>query len=265
MNLANSRRWALCIAACACQVAGYCAENQASPDIATNAMTPSFSARSTGVNGTDIRASLRVPAEDFGRDYVDLEHGDRLVATRIEPETLEATEKVMFEHGGNAYGVGFRHEAQDTEIRIAFDRPSTGGSSAPDSTVTLPPPLVLDWVEDPAAMTAAPDPFSRTSATPYFVVWDPFDVPDFEPGDELRYIVSGRCIEPLLGVIDWENGEDALQLTGVLSDPAPPNDGKSCPIHVVFMLRRMGTVDPAFNGGTFLAEQIRSIHLPSTP
>jgi len=250
---------------CASQIGGYCADNRSSPNLATGVMTPTFTARAVGTSGTDVRAFLEVPAEDFGEDWVDFEDGDRLVATRIDPETGEETDKVLFEHGGNHYGVGFPHEAKDTEIVIAFDRRATGRTSAPDSSVTLPTPFELDWVDDPVAMSDAPEPFSRSSATPYYVVWDPFDAPDFVPGDVLTYQVSGRCVLLEQGTIDWQGGEDALELTNLLDDAGPPNDGTDCPIRVELTLRRAGTVDPAYAGGSFVAEQVRVMNLRSTP
>jgi len=249
-----------------------CGDNgggESSPDIETTSMTASFSARSVGSSGTDVRAGLSIPGDGLFIDEVNLNGGDRLIAKRIHPISLEERAKVMFEHdeffGCCDYGVGFPSDDKDTIFEIALDRSASGQVSAPDSSVTLPTPFELDWVEDPVAMTAAPEPFSRSSSTPYFVIWDPFDAPDFEPGDALDYEVSGSCIETLRGEIDWQGGEDVLQLTDVLEDLDPPDDGKSCTIRVELTLSRTGTIDPAYAGGSFVGEQVRVLELRSTP
>ena len=88
---------------------------------------------------------------------------------------------------------------------------------------------------------------------------------DFEPGDELRAEVTGTCIRTYRDFIDWQSGEDVLQLTGVLQDAAPPNDAMGCPIEVELTLSRRGSTDPAFEGGTFFGEQVRVLTLMSTP
>ena len=164
-----------------------------------------------------------------------------------------------------AYTGTFNTQQKDDAIEVVFDRSATGQSSASGSILTMPTPFELDWVEDPVSMSAAPKTFSRSSATPYFVVWDPFEAPDFEPGDVLSYNVFGNCVLPATGVIDWPGGEDALQLTGVLLDQASPRDGLNCRLHVVFTLGRTGVLDPAFASGSFVGKQIRELHLESTP
>ncbi len=218
---------------------------------------------------TAVDATLRLTGPN-SLNFVDLRAGDALRATLIDPNTLAEDEQTMvrpFGIGNEAvpYSIAFAKGEKDTGIEVAFDRTGSGRISAINSFVTLPVPFMLDWVDDPGAMTAAPNPFSRSSAAPYYVVWDPFDAPDFDPGDELRYAITGTCIQPLEGTIDWQSGEYALQLTGVLQDPAPPNDGLSCQLRLTFSLRRAGVVDPAFAGGSFIGEQLRFMTLQSTP
>lgn len=257
---------ALVIATCACGDNG---GGASSTDIETAMMAARFSARSVGTSGTDIRADLSIPGDGLFDDEVNLNGGDRLIAMRIDPTSQEERSKVMFEHdeffGCCGYGVGFPGDDKDTVFEIALDRSATGQLSAHDSSVSLPTPFELDWVDDPVAMTSAPEPFSRSSLTPYFVTWDPFDAPDFVPGDALDYEVSGSCIETLRGGLDWQGGEDVLQLTDVLEDRDPPDDGKSCTIRVELTLSRTGTIDPAFADGSFVAEQVRVLKLRSTP
>jgi hypothetical protein len=131
--------------------------------------------------------------------------------------------------------------------------------------VTLPSPFALDWVSDPDTLAPAPKTFSRSAASPVFIVWDPFGAPDFEPGDTLHFAVTGQCIETYSGTIDWQAGEDVLELTGVLEDAAPPRDGRICPTRVEITLRRQGVIDAAYAGGAFVGEQVRTLRLISTP
>jgi hypothetical protein len=163
------------------------------------------------------------------------------------------------------YFADFPTREPDSTYEIRFDRTATGRTSAGPSSVTLPVPFEIQWVSDPVAMTSAPKSFSRSSATPYFVVWDPFGAPDFVPGDTLRYEVSGSCIQTLTGMIDWSAGEDSLQLTNVLVDAPPPRDEKVCPLRVELTLSRDGTIDASYLDGTFVGEQVRFLELHSTP
>jgi hypothetical protein len=270
MNRMRAGRLAMAVgmatATCACLDGG---GGESSTEVRTAWMTVSFSARSKGTSGTDIRADFSAPSEGLFYAGVNLNGGDRLIAKRIRPVSLEERTRGMFEHDQFffccTYGVGFPGDDKDTVFEIALDRSATEEVSANDSSVSLPAPFELDWVVDPVAMTEAPEPFSRSSPTPYFVTWDPFDAPDFEPGDALRYEVTGSCIKTLQGVLDWQGGEDVLQLTEVLEDRDPPDDGKSCTIRVELTLSRTGTIDPAFAGGSFVGEQVRVLKLKSTP
>ena len=236
-----------------------------SANVATGSISADITARAIGNGRTHIRVILE---EGNGPNDIDLNGGDRLFAKHIHPTTLKEQTKVLIEQENRdsfAYTGTFNTQEKDDAIEVAFDRSATGQSSADGSSLTMPTPFELDWVEDPVSMSAAPKTFSRSSATPYFVVWDPFGAPDFEPGDVLSFEVFGNCVLPYTGVIDWPGGEDALQLTGVLLDQAPPGDGRNCLLHVLITLSRTGVLDPAFWGGSFVGKQIRELHLESTP
>ncbi len=196
--------------------------------------------------------------------------GDKLIATAIEPIGLDEKEKRLVERDAGLednrfYAAPIGGIEKDEAFELVFDRSATGQTSAGVSTRSLPSPFELDWVSDPVAGTPAPRPFSRSSATPCFLVWDPFDAPDFEAGDQLAFSVTGSCVATFSGMIDWPGGEDALQLTQVLEDRDPPRDGESCRLRVELTLRRTGAVAAEFEGGTFRGEQVRVLHLPSRP
>jgi hypothetical protein len=110
-----------------------------------------------------------------------------------------ATGRIVATITASAEGTGL---TKDTGFEIGFDRNASGHVSADDSSVTLPTLFVLDGVADPVAMTSAPNPFSRSSSTLHFVIWDPFSAPDLEPGDPLHYEVTESCIEAFTGTID---------------------------------------------------------------
>ena len=266
---AGINRLAMAITACVvlCGSEDSCDGNHSvhSTNVATGSMSADITARAIGNGRTHVRVKLE---SGNGQSDVDLSGGDRLVAKHIDPTTLREQTKDLVEQenlDAFAYTGTFNNQEKDYAIEVAFDRSATGRASANGSVLAMPTPFELDWVEDPVSMSAAPKSFSRSSATPYFVTWDPFDALDFEPGDVLSYDVFGNCIQPFSGAIDWPGGGDALQLTGVLQDQAPPRDGLSCRLHAVISLRRTGVIDPAFASGSFVGKQVRELHLESTP
>jgi len=256
----------IALAAIAC-LAGVACSGTNSDSVDTKKIFAELTASAAITGRTEVSAALRISGPILS-NQVRLVEGDLLRATRIDPITLTEDDQVMTRSRGAvtiSYSTVFSSGEKDTGFEVALDRSQSGRVSAIDSRVTLPAPFVLDWVDDPVAMTPAPNPFSRRSSTPYFVIWDPFDAPDFDPGDELHYEVTGSCIQALEGSIDWESGEDVLQLTGVLQDQPPPNDGLSCLLELKFSLRRAGVLDPAFAGGSMVGEQVRYLVLQSPP
>lgn len=260
-------RSAFSMVALGCVALVACNSSSDSRDVDTSDIYAQYIARAEGDGRTVVLATLRT-GRPTSLNFVGLYGGDRLIATEVDPVTMARLDLPMvgFERSGKiSYIQVFVHEDKNLGVEIEFDRDTTGGTSAPSSSVTLPSRFALDWVEDPVTMAAAPIAFSRSSATPYYVVWDPFDAPDFEPGDELSYEVTGSCIQRFTGPLDWEAGVDLLQLTGVLVDRPAPNDGLGCTILVTITLSRTGSVDPLFAGGSFVGEQVRSLVLFANP
>lgn len=244
-----------------------CDSDRESSTIETSEMTARFVARANASGVTKIVAELLV-SDGLVQENVNLDGGDRLIASRIEPGAIDASDRVMVERVDGfetEYGANFQSGERDTVIGIDFDRSASGQLDATGSSVTLPTPFAIRWVSDPVALTPAPRFFSRSTPTPLYVVWDPSGAPDFEPGDELLYEVTGTCIRRISGEIDWAGGEDALELTAALEDAAPPNDGRSCPVRVELNLVRSGTISPAFAGGTFDGAQGRVLKLQTVP
>ncbi|MEZ4289095.1 MAG: hypothetical protein R3E53_00630 [Myxococcota bacterium] len=253
-----------CLAGAGCNLDGEWFTEQ-SREVATDDIRAVFSATASGDGRTVVEARLITDLGSLFFDDVILVDHDRLFVKRIDPIDASEREKLLDRKRGPRYRESFGGEAKDTGFEIRFDRPETGHRNAPDSRASLPTPFTLRWVDDPIANTPAPEPFSRSSATPYYVVWDPFDSPDFEPGDVLTYMVSGPCIQSRDGTLDWEAGEDVLQLTGFLMDLPPPDDGRSCPIRVRIVLERAGSIDPEFSRGSFFGRQVRELRIQSEP
>lgn len=237
--------------------------------IDTAGMYANFEVEAVGDGTTDVRASLRQNGV-HSTTFVDLEGGDLLRAVSVNPSTSVENEKIMAENqifGATWYTANFPIDDKDTEFRIRYERAEK--VSALNSVASIPVPLEpLKWTTDPNAATPpddGPDPFSRSSTTPYYIVWEPFDAPFFELGDELSYQVTGTCIQTYQGNIDWEGGADVLQLTRQLTDADPPNNG-TCDITVTITLARTnGTVDGAFAGGIYIAKQTRTLILTAQP
>lgn len=262
MNRMCLRRLVVGVISMGALVGASCAPSE-SKVIQTRRMSADFVATARNSRVTQIRATLRSSFDD-----VELTGGDTLTAITTDPVTFVETERrLVADRGffGVSYERDFPGNEKDTLIEITLDRTSTNNVTASDSNVTMPTPFMLHWVASPISLEPVPLDFSRSSLETRFVVWDPFDAPDFEVGDVLDFSITGSCIEPYFGIIDWEDGEDALELTDVLQDRQPPNGGQTCVIDVVMTLSRDGVVDSAFRNGTFVAEQIRVLTLLARP
>ena len=90
-----------------------CDSERPSSAIETNEMTARFTARAEGTGATELVAELLVPGDLI---LENVNGGDRLIAKRIDPNTLEEREKVMIEHSDfdTNYGAGFRMDDRGT-------------------------------------------------------------------------------------------------------------------------------------------------------
>ena len=229
----------------------------------TREMRADFVATAQGAGSTRVRATLRSSFTN-----IELTGGDTLTATTTDPETLaENKQRLVSDRrlSGVSYRRDFPGDEKDTRIEVTLDRASTDNVSATESFVTMPTPFALRWVSSPATGEPVPLDFSRSANEPRFVIWDPYDEPGFDVNDVLRFSVTGTCVESYSGIVDWEQGEDALELTNVLRDRQPPNDGQTCVVEVEMTLSRDGVVDSAFRSGTFVAEQVRVLTLLARP
>ncbi|MBK7951696.1 MAG: hypothetical protein IPK00_23765 [Deltaproteobacteria bacterium] len=103
-------------------------------------MTARFVARANASGVTKIVAELLVPG-DLVLENVDLNGGDRLIATKRDPGSIDGNDRVMVEHDDHvetSYGANFQTGEQDTQIEIDF-RPQRlqGQTDANGSSVTL--------------------------------------------------------------------------------------------------------------------------------
>lgn len=212
---------------------------------------------------TVVRAALRSDAGD-----VRLEESESLRAMSTPLGESVTTAQVLAEErrpSGTTYQSTLSGNATGTLVEVVLDRSATKGVVARDSIVALPTTFELLWVTSPVTREPAALDFSRSSEEGRYVLWEPYGSPHFEEGDELGYAVTGDCIRSLRGEVDWQNGEDSLQLTGTLRDRNPTGKGTACVIEVELSLRRRGHVDPLFGDGSFLAEQVRKLQILARP
>ena len=236
--------------------------------VATSEIYADLAAVATGNGQTEVEATLRIGGPSSAR-FVDLEGGDVLRATRINASSGAELQETMQERqafGVTWYTATFQTQDEDTGFRIDFDRDTE--ISAPDSNVTLPATFDLSWDEYHTTTNAyvgpAIEPFSRTATEDYAVLVD--DIGAFDSGDQLRYGVEGSCIETNQGPLNWDgNGENSITLSqSFLTDSQPA--GQDCTLTVTITLLRQGSVDRAFGeGGAFVATQVRTLTLDSTP
>lgn len=218
----------------------------------------------TGLPSGETAVQLSLHADDGS---VHLSDRESVTAYATAARSSEATGIAMQEaHGlaGTQYVEILPGNAKDTVIEVELDRSRTEGLIAADSSARLPTPFAIAWVTSRDTRESAPLDFSRRARDARFVTWAPFGAPDFEEEDELRFSVTGDCIQPWRGTIDWRGGEEALELTNVLRDRDPRGSG-SCVVEVELTLFRLGEVDPAFESGRFVAEQVRTLQLLSRP
>jgi hypothetical protein len=156
-----------------------------------------------------------------------------------------------------SYSAIIPYPANDTEVRIAFDR-GAADVSAPDSTVTVPGLFAL------APLAKAQ--YSRAN-DPLEIDWAPFDTTQV-----VSWSVYGTCVELFGADAAADSGRVAIP-AGTLKKPPPPGPDEEhhpippddCSADADVTKARDGHVDPAFSGGTFNARQTRSLTFSSVP
>ncbi len=214
-------------------------ENIRTPGIAMGIVVTAPSAESS-----TVRATIQVGDTGVTATYVNLEGGDRLLASIDGGE-----EESMQPESEGVYETGFATGALDTEFKVNFDR--TQDDDAPNSVGNLPGPFDL------TALTGST--FSRTEAVE--VTWDPSG-----SGDPMNIAWNGDCV--FLGSADipgdsgtYTLAADTIDATGSDEDPPP-----TCDVTLTVTRTRSGTPDTGLDPDSYVRlEQVRSTSFTSAP
>lgn len=230
--------------AAAALAAGGCIESVDSGSLETDGLWADFKATADESHDTRIEAGLKTEGPG-SNTYANLSGGDGLTfyvngeAREPEPDKSFGTEY--------AYTRMVSESAGGTTIQIEFHRQS--GTDAPDSVVRLPDEFDIEAPE-------RDDTFSRSLDD----VWLKLD--DVDPETEMHVDVEGPCLED-----DYENDFVGRSITipreELESDDR--DDERRCDVDVTVEARRTGRVDPAYEGGEFVAKQVRETSFRSVP
>lgn len=222
-----------------------CKETTSSANIRTPGIAISMVVTAESADASRVDVDLQVGGTGAGATYVDLEGGDRLLASIDGGE-----EESMQVEASGEYFASFDTGAADTAFRVNFDR--TQDEDAPNSNGELPAPFEM-------TAPAPTDSFSRTEDV--VVSWDPGG-----SNDSMHIAWNGDCI--FLGSADipgdtgsYTIAANTLDATGPDEDPPP-----TCDVELTVTRSRSGTADSALDPDSFVRlEQIRSTSFTSAP
>ena len=210
-----------------------------SDGVLTTAVHANFTLSAKG-DGTSLASgTLRVGGSD-SLNYLNLVGDDRLTAT------IDGTERAMGEVellDVISYTATFDEDAADTAVTFALERSIDAG--APSSTVTLPAPFTA---QGPASGSRGEDlqiTFSAASQDP--MAWE----------------VHGPCVTAAQGTVP--TAAESVTIGADMIVAVGGQEAETCDIEVTVTATRQGTLDPAFEGGTIVGEQARTVTVSSTP
>ncbi|MGI5863527.1 MAG: hypothetical protein ACOX6T_15935 [Myxococcales bacterium] len=222
-----------------------CSTKSAS-EIDTSEMNARMRAIATGDGNTRVEVSLRDPSALL--TFRQLTADDKLEAS-VAGETKQRVEHSLL--GSVTYSATFGTDAAETEVRVSLSR--SNGTNARDSSVRMPAPFTLQPL--------ANESFSR--AAPLTLRWSSAPSPD-----PLNLEISGECIESYSA--DLGTGSSSFTVpAGALVKRVDQEEGRAisdeCAITLTVTRAREGSVDRAFHGGSFTAEQTRTVNAQSVP
>ncbi len=147
------------------------------------------------------------------------------------------------------YTQDFTAQAAGTLFTFSLVRELDGG--APDSTASLPEPFTI----------TGPDPESAWSRTSEAIPlsWDPP-----APGDTMRLVLKGACIEPVELDLDTDVGAWFIRQSDLVS--LDGTEAESCQLNLTLSRVRPGVMDTRFAKGGFIeASQVRTLELVLDP
>ena len=217
-----------------------CSEDVASDDVGTDAVYANIGVLATGNGTSEVTTYLRVGGAN-SNTYLDLTDYDALIAY------VNSTSKGMSQ-SGNGYTTSFPYDEADTPFRVSFVRtpPPDGecaGRSAPNSTLTLPPPFsITSPIQDAPVSRAAPLSLQWTSSGGV---------------DGMSFSVDAPCLQYYADDIANDNGTFTIPANTLL---VVGSANTSCTATVTIHRSRDGELDPNYGeGGTIGATQRRQV------
>ena len=200
--------------------------------------------RAEGSGQSKVMAIMRLGGMESD-SFLELQEGDHLIAWQ-EGESAQMQRREW--RGMVSYDAYFTGDMANTSFRIEFKR--TIDEGAPSSTVSLP----FEF----SVLTPSPGTtFSRASET-ILVSWAPSRSRDY-----LLVTIEGDCIEPYSSGLAPDTGTFYITANSIqLSDDA---SWDICTATMEIALTRVGTLDPAYGGGYFYGQQIRTVEIHSGP
>lgn len=192
---------------------------------------------------TRVSATLRVGGAT-SLTFVELVGDDHLEAESLaEGQVRRMSEAELL--GVATYSVEFDGGVEGDSFRVGLVR--TIDQGAPATTMELPAAFVL---------VGAPGPSSRAAA--FQLAFEPE-----EPGDPIEWELEGPCITSASGTLPANT--DAIQLDAGEIVALAGQEGATCAVELELTRRRVGTLDPGYDGGAAAGEQSVVVTFDSTP
>lgn len=229
-----------------------CAEKMDSSDVRTSGLRAEFEVTAHGGDSTgptEARALLF-----GGSDVIVLTGDDRLEVTQVGGDT-----KQMLREGGDDYRATFETREEDTEFVFSLLRGSED-TDAPDSSVTLPPALQVEGIENNGTVQENGQvAISRMSDVVLTWAEDHTD-------DTVNYGI-GDSSDCLWGedVSTSTTNTGSITIPSSVFDTKAGEDDSTCGASLYVELERVGTRDAAYKSGTIRGKQRFWIQFVSTP
>ncbi|MFK7987620.1 MAG: hypothetical protein AB8I08_16490 [Sandaracinaceae bacterium] len=213
-------------------------DHPSSSELPTSAMRISMALDADGSGRTHVEVNAYIDSGGWGSVNVELTDGDRFRAYAPHGDSAELG--VHHEYSNVDYRAQFDDDMPGGVFRVAFEREAE--ESAPVSEVEMPEPFEI----------TSPEPGRTFGYEDRDVVlqWAP------RSSDPIDIFVRGECFEAIHLELDDDPGtvrlSDLFQMDGVRS---------SAPCEAVARVRRTrgGSVDPAYEGGSIRARQVRTV------
>jgi len=227
-----------CLSLIGLSALGCSKETTSSENIKTGGIAALIDVYADGASKARVHVELRVGGSSSNA-YVDLEGGDKLIATADgDSKTLQAVDTGIYE--GEFTGVG-----EDTEFSVTLERPDD--TTASDNSGSLPAPFDL---------VAPADDLSREKDE-LEVTWDPGS------GDSMELEFEGDCI------FDYQKGvpdEGSYRVRPDTLNSTGGNEPEACDVELTAVRTRAGVADGKFDRESwFRLHQRRRVKFVSNP